>query len=39
LILADVNVLIYAFRAGSVEHALNWLEAIVNGANAPTVIA
>jgi len=36
LILADVNVLIYAFRTDSAEHERyrDWLEAIVNGPEA-----
>jgi toxin-antitoxin system PIN domain toxin len=45
LILPDVNVLIYAFRADSEDHARykNWLESIVNGpaayAMSPQVLA
>jgi len=36
LILPDVNVLIYAFRADSVDHSSyrNWLDEVVNGVEA-----
>jgi len=36
LILPDVNVLIYAFRADSMDHSTyrNWLEGVVNGVEA-----
>jgi toxin-antitoxin system PIN domain toxin len=45
LIIADVNVLIYAFRADSKQHHLykDWLEGVVNGPSAyglsPQVLA
>lgn len=45
MILPDVNVLIYAFRTDSEEHARykDWLESVVNGASAygiaPQVLA
>lgn len=45
MILADVNVLIYAFRSDSVDHSdyKSWLESVVNGDSAygisPQVLA